>query len=104
MKIRFKEGYKNHLQKRIKEKKFKRKIKNEYFCATKQYYVGCTPRGYYIDERGIIKQINKYTRRYNFKTPRHYRRLRRRCFNKNAEDINITSFGRNYHKISSKNI
>lgn len=104
MTIRFKEGYKRNLQRRVKETNFKKQIKNEYvYYAKINYpYQICTFRGYYIDERGTIKQINKYTKRYQFKTPKYYRHMRRRYLNRNGENFNITNLGRNYRKIVSK--
>jgi len=75
MTIRLKEGYKKNLKRRVKEKNFKK----------------------------TIKQINKYSKRYQFKTPKYYSHMRRRYLNKNIEDINITNLGRNYQKIISKN-
>lgn len=104
MAIRFKEGYKRNLQRRAKETNFKKQIKNEYFYYVKiNYpYQFCTFRGYYIDKRGTIKQINKYTKKYQFKTPKYYRHMRRRYLNRNDENSNITNLGRNYKKIMSK--
>ena len=105
MTIRFKEGYKKNLQRRAKETNFKKQIKNEYFYYVKINYPYqiCTFRGYYIDKRGTIKQANKYSKRYRFKTPKYYRHMRRRYFNRNVENFNITNLGRNYTKIISKN-
>lgn len=103
IKTRLREGYKNNLKKRVKEKRFKKKIRKEYYEAQKGYCFGvCTFRGYYIDEKGLIKTTNKYSKRYQFKTPKYYRHIRRRYFNESAGDINITSLGRNYEKITSK--
>lgn len=110
MKVRLRKGYKKHLQRRIKEKNLKKHIKHEYYYITRINnssllcrYGGtdCTFNGYYVDDRGTIKQINKYSKRYWFKNPRHRRRIRRHHFN-NVEDTNITSIGRNYKKINSK--
>lgn len=108
MKIRVRKGYKRHLQRRIKERNFKKRIKREYLYEKKlngSLPSGCgnicTFDGYYIDERGTIKQINKRPKRHEFKNPRHYRRIRRHHFNKNIDD-NITSMGKNYRKVNSK--
>ena len=99
--MRFREGYKRHLQRIIKERNFKRLIRHEYsYIARINHYPSCTFNGYCVDEKGTIKQVNKYSKRYWFKTPKYYRRVRRHYFNKNIEDINITSLGRNYQKIS----
>ena len=103
MTMRFREGYKKHLQRRTKERNFKRLIKQEYLHITRiNYYSSYTFNGYYLDERGTIKQGNKYSKRYWFKNPRYYRRVRRRYFNKDVGDVDMTSFGRNYKKVSRK--
>ncbi|MDE6502163.1 MAG: hypothetical protein K2K02_06030 [Ruminococcus sp.] len=102
--IRFREGYKKHLQRRIKERRFRKTIKHEYHYIKRINgdFPACTFNGYVVDDSGIIRQVNKYSKRYWFKNPRYYRRVRRRYFNKDVGDVDMTSFGRNYKKVSRK--
>lgn len=102
--MRLRYGYRKHLKKILKQRRFRKTIKHEYYYMDriKGDYSDCTFNGYVVDDRGIIRQINKYSPRYEFKNPRYYRRVRRRYFNKDVGDVNITSSGRIYRKVTRK--
>ncbi|MDE6034611.1 MAG: hypothetical protein K2G36_01695 [Ruminococcus sp.] len=98
-------GYRKHLQKILKQRRFRKTIKHEYnYIQRINFYsdYNYTFNGYFLDDRGIIRQVNKYSPRYEFKTPRYYRRVRRRYFNKAVGDVDMTSLGRNYYKVRRK--
>lgn len=104
--MRLRYGYRKHLKKILKQRRFRKTIKHEYYYMDriKGDYSDCTFNGYVVDDRGIIRKISNYgtSKRCWFKNPRYYRRIRRHHLNKNVEDVDITSLGRIYQKMTSK--